>query len=395
MKRVLSISTLYPNAAQPRFGTFVARSLEGLAARGDWQVTMINPIGVPPVAFGRYRALARAAVDANENGIEIHRPRFTLIPRLGARINPWLIARSVLPLARKLHAAHPFDLVDAQFFYPDGPVAAWIADQLGLPCSIKARGSDISFWGRREFALEQMLDAARRATGLLAVSQALAADMVGLGMDPGKIAIHYTGLDRERFRPLSHPGLRTRLNETFGIALPETQPVLCSVGALIERKGQDLVIGALPHLPGAHLMLVGKGADEGHLHNLAAGLGVGGRVHFLGSLDHDMLPLVLSASDAMVLPTRNEGLANAWVEALACGTPVVTCDVGGVRELVTGPDAGELVERTIPSIVSGISAVLARKTPRETVAGAVARFDWKTNAADLAAYYDRLTDRVS
>ena len=53
MKRVLSLTTLYPNAAAPRFGTFVARSLEALAARGDWQVTVINPIGVPPVAFGR------------------------------------------------------------------------------------------------------------------------------------------------------------------------------------------------------------------------------------------------------------------------------------------------------------------------------------------------------
>lgn len=394
MKRVLSISTLYPNAAQPRFGTFVARSLEALAARGDWQVTMINPVGVPPVAFGRYRALARAAVDGVEHGIEVHRPRFTLIPRLGARINPAVIARAILPLARQLHAERPFDLVDAQFFYPDGPVAAWVAEKLGLPCSIKARGSDITYWGSRDFALEQMVDAASRADGLLAVSQALASDMAALGMDRSKITVHYTGLDRERFRPLAHPGLRTRLNETFAIALPETQPVLCSVGALIERKGQDLVIGALGHLPGAHLVLVGKGADEGHLRNLAADLGLAARVHFVGSLDHDTLPLVLSASDAMVLPTRNEGLANAWVEALACGTPVVTCDVGGVRELVTGPAAGELVDRTIPSIVEGIAAVLARKTARDRVASAVARFDWKTNAADLAAYYERITNRV-
>ena len=245
MRRVLSISTLYPNAAQPRFGTFVARSLEALAARGDWHVTVINPLGVPPVAFGRYRALARAAIDGVENGVEVHRPRFTLIPRLGARINPAVIARAILPLARRLHAEQPFDLVDAQFFYPDGPVAAWIAEKLDLPCSIKARGSDITYWGTRDFAQDQMLDAATRASGLLAVSHALAADMAALGMDRGKITIHYTGLDRERFRPLAHPGLRTRLNETFGLTLPETQPVLSSVGALIERKGQDLAIGAM------------------------------------------------------------------------------------------------------------------------------------------------------
>ena len=391
MRRVLSISTLYPNAVAPRFGTFVARSLEALAACGDWQVTVINPIGIPPVAFGRYRALARAANGGNEGGVEIHRPRFTLIPRLGARINPSVIARSILPLARRLHAERPFDLVDAQFFYPDGPAAAWIARELGLPLSIKARGSDITYWGSRDFAAEQMVDAASRAAGLLAVSQALARDMASLGMDPGKITVHYTGLDRERFRPLAHPGLRTRLNQTFGIDLPETQPVLACVGGLIERKGQDLAIGALAQLPGAHLMLVGKGEDEPHLRDLAGDLGLAGRVHFLGSLDHDTLPLALSAADVMVLPTRNEGLANAWVEALACGTPLVTTDVGGARELVTGPDAGALVERTIPAVVRGIRDVLARDLPRDQVARTVARFDWTANAEDLAAHYRRLT----
>lgn len=395
MKRVLSISTLYPNSASPRFGTFVARSMEALAAQGDWQVTMINPIGVPPIAFGRYRALRRAAMGGFEQGIEVHRPTFTLIPRLGARINPGVIARTILPLVTRLHRDQPFDLVDAQFFYPDGPVAARIAEKLGLPFTVKARGSDITYWGGRGFAAEQMVDAARRATGLLAVSQALAEDMAALGMDRNKITIHYTGLDRERFRPLGHAGLRTRLNDTLGLSLPETRPVLATVGALLELKGQHLVIGALPTLPGMHLMLVGKGENERQLRDLAAKLGLTDRVHFLGSIDHDMLPLVLSAADAMVLPTRNEGLANAWVESLACGTPVVTCGVGGAGELVTEPAAGELVERSIPAIVAGIRAVLAREAPREDVAATVDRFDWRIHSAELAAYYDRLVAQVS
>ncbi len=68
---------------------------------------------------------------------------------------------------------------------------------------------------------------------------------------------------------------------------------------------------------------------EARLRALAVSGGVADRVHFAGSLDHDVMPLILSAADVMVLPTLSEGLANAWVEALACGTPVVTCDVGG------------------------------------------------------------------
>ncbi len=135
MPRVLSIATLYPNAHVPRFGTFVARQLEALAARDGWQVTVINPIGVPPVPMRRYKPLAASAVSGVEAGVDVRRPRFTLIPAVGGPFNPTMIVRAALPLARQLHAREPFDLVDAQFFYPDGPAAARIAADLGLPLS--------------------------------------------------------------------------------------------------------------------------------------------------------------------------------------------------------------------------------------------------------------------
>ncbi len=107
MPRVLSIATLYPNAHVPRFGTFVARQLEALAARDGWQVTVINPIGVPPVPMRRYKALAVAAVSGVEAGVDVRRPRFTLIPAVGGPFNPTMIVRAALPLARKLHAREP------------------------------------------------------------------------------------------------------------------------------------------------------------------------------------------------------------------------------------------------------------------------------------------------
>ena len=93
-RRVLSLATLYPNAANPRFGTFVARSLEALAARGDWNVTVIKPIALPPIALGRYRALKQAAVSATERGVNVHRIPFRTILRFGARFNPALVAEA-------------------------------------------------------------------------------------------------------------------------------------------------------------------------------------------------------------------------------------------------------------------------------------------------------------
>ncbi len=399
MRHVLALSTLYPNASAPRFGSFVARSMESLARRHrdlaqgaeGWRVTVVNPIGVPPIAFGKYRAADELPLQEEWNGLTVHRPRFTLIPRFGGRLNAAAIARAVAPLVSAIHRETPIDLIDAQFFFPDGPAAAQLARELGLPLTIKARGSDISHWGTLGFARAQMLEAARKADALLAVSEALAEAMAGIGMERSAITVHYTGLDRDLFRPLAHMQLRSQLGGVLGFDMPERVPVFSCVGALIERKGQAIALRALAELrsdhPEARLIFVGTGEDEQRLRALAQELGLTRRVHFTGTIDHNMLPLILSASHAMVLPTRGEGLANAWVEALACGTPVVTCDVGGVRELIRDETAGRIVARDPLAIAQAMRAVLADQPDPLVVAQSVIEFDWRLHADRLAAHY--------
>jgi glycosyltransferase involved in cell wall biosynthesis len=117
---------------------------------------------------------------------------------------------------------------------------------------------------------------------------------------------------------------------------------------------------------------------------------VADRVHFLGSLDHAALPMVLCAADAMVLPSASEGLANAWVEALACGTPLVVTDAGGAKELLRSEAAGRIVVRDARAIAAGVLDVLAADYAPEEVAATVSQFSWEANAAALADYYARL-----
>src|SRR3546814_4032874 len=86
-----------------------------------------------------------------------------------------------MPLAR---AAAP-DVIDAEFFYPDGPAAMRVAAALGVPYSIKARGADISHFGHDPASRSQNLSAAAKAAGLLAVSAALRRDMAAIGIEAG------------------------------------------------------------------------------------------------------------------------------------------------------------------------------------------------------------------
>mgnify|MGYP001081883795 FL=1 len=380
--RILSIATLFPDAARPNFGLFVEKSLLALAAQPGVILTIVAPVGLPPFPLSlhpRYRALRRLPQRETWRGLTVHRPRFTLIPKFGAARNPAAIARAVLPIARQ----GDFDVVDAQFFYPDGPAAMRIADAFGLPFSIKARGADISHFGHDPATRPQLLAAAERAAGLLAVSEAMRGDMAAIGIDAGKTMVHYTGIDTMRF----HPGDRTAARAALGMG---DAPAIATVGALIPRKGQALVIEALPTLPGVHYWLAGAGEEEARYRALAQRIGVADRVHLMGPVANADLPQLYRAVDAVVMPSVSEGLANAWVEALACGTPIVISDAGGAAELVTSPAAGRIVERTPAAIADAVRALLAAPAAPDAVAASLAgRFDWDRNGRELAEHLRR------
>jgi teichuronic acid biosynthesis glycosyltransferase TuaC len=386
MMRVLSLSTLFPSPVRPAFGKFVANQMRAVAERGGVELVMVNPIGVPPWPLALrepYRSYAGCPAESELDGVRIYHPRFTLIPVVGADSNPARIAAAVLPLVRRLHAEQPFALVDAQFFCPDGPAAALIAHELGLPLTIKARGSDIHYWRGRPKALAQILSAAGKASALLTVSAALGRDMAALGMAEGKIHTHYTGLDHGRFRVMPRAEARVGLD----LSLPEGAPLVVCPGALIAIKGQSLAIGALAELPEVHLALAGSGPDEVALRAQVEALGLSERVHFMGQVSHDVLPLLMSAAAAVVLPSEREGLANVWVEALACGAPLVIPDIGGAREVVRDASAGRIVERDSRAIAGALRELIGSPEDQSVVAANAAGFSWQANAEKLVGIW--------
>ncbi|WP_295525540.1 glycosyltransferase [Novosphingobium sp. Chol11] len=388
-RRLLSLATLYPAPGRPGFGRFVARQMQALSARGDWDVTVVNPVGLPPLRIGRYAPLAAIPRIEHEGGVTVHHPRFMLIPALSGRINPALIARAVMPLATRLHAEAPFDLIDAQFFYPDGPAAMRIASALSVPLAIKARGSDIHVWQGQPGALPQMRAAAQAAAAVLSVSAALGRDMTALGLGGDKLNVHYTGLDRDRFFPSPRGSAREAARVLPGLENLGEGPRVLSVGALVPVKGHEIAISAMALLPPeVNLAIVGTGPLEESLRASAAQAGLASRVRFLGNVEHDILPQLLSAASAMVLISQSEGLANAWIEALACGAPIVIPDVGGAREVVTSPAAGRIVARDPAEIAAALADLIANPAPQDEVAACAARFSWAANATALAKIYE-------
>lgn len=388
MLRVLTLSTLYPDRTRPGFGGFVERQTRALAGRDDVEVRVVAPFALPPTRWAQrhaaYSALAGLAGRETWNGLEVYRPRFPTLPMIGGRINPWSLTRSVTPLLAEIREDFPFDVIDAEFFYPDGPAAVALGRRFGVPVSIKARGSDIHLWGGIAACRRKIVAAGRAADGMLAVSAALRDDMIAMGLPGERIRVHHTGVDQSVFRPQDRAAART--------ALGVSGPLVVSVGNLIPLKGHALLIDAMAQLPGVSLLIAGRGPEQEALSARITQRGLSDRVRLLGALPHDRLPTLFAAADVMAAPSSSEGLANVWVEALACGTPIVITDVGGAREVVDRPAAGRLVERAPAAIAEGIRAVLADPHPQAEVAEAAARFTWERNSQALFEHLSGLVD---
>lgn len=384
MLRVLTLSTLFPDASRPNFGIFVERQTLSLAARGDVAVRVVAPLGIPPwplSALARYRPLAGLPRREDWKGLAVERPRFVNLPGLGGRLHAAMLARAVAPLLERMRGDFPFDLIAAEFFFPDGPAAVALGRRFGVPVAITARGSDIHRWGKSAVA-GQIVAAGRDARGLIAVSDAMGADMAAMGMPAERIETVVTGVDLDRFAP----GDRAAAKAELGAA----GPLVVSLGALIPLKGHDILIDAAARLPGVSLWIAGEGPERARLAARIAELGLDGRVRLLGPVPHDRIPALAAAADVMALASASEGLANAWLEALASGTPIVIPDVGGARQVLRAADAGRIAPRTPEGFAAAIADLLQDPPDPARVRATVAHWTWAANSAKLRALYARL-----
>lgn len=388
MLRALILSSRYPDAVRPQMGSFVEQLVLALAARPDVAVEVVAPIRVQPFPFGlRFQNRRLAGLPAEEmwNGVRVHRPRYVLPPRLGW-LGPYSLARALLPRLKAIRADFAFDVLAAQFFWPEGPAAASIARRLGVPLSIKARGHDVepAPWkrGRRP-----IVEAGLAADGLLAVSAALRERMIALGLPAERIAVHHTGLDRTLFAP--------RDREAAKAALGLEGPLILWAGNLIARKRPLLALESLAHLPGATLVIAGSGPELPRIRVRAAALGLAARVRLEGWLPPARMAALYAAADVTLHTAASEGLANVWVESLACGTPLVVAEMAAATAFLSDRREGRVVRAEPAALAAAVRETLGAPPDRQVVAAAAALFSWKDSAAELDAHLRALVARAA
>jgi glycosyltransferase involved in cell wall biosynthesis len=252
----------------------------------------------------------------------------------------------------------PYSLVTAQ--------VSRLARRRGLPALFFA-------WQNLDKRLPPPFGAIRRrvlgsvAGGIAGTAEA-ASVLRRAGFEGPLLVSPQMGVETARFRPDADAHVERRRE----LGLRADTPLLGFVGRLVREKGVDLVVRALPTLPGCHLLLVGDGPEREPLRRLAAGLGVGDRVHDVGAVASLDVPRWTGALDVLVLPSRTtdtwkEQFGRAAVEAMACGVPVVASDSGALPEVLGA--AGQVVpEGSVAALGDAIAALLREPDERRRLA---------------------------
>jgi len=312
------------------------------------------------------------------------------IHRLHLRRVPWLKPESLIMYLRFffkslwLALTHRFEAIHAFRALPEGLVAWAVARLTFRPVVIYAHGEELTTWGKGG-KYKAMHFALRHTDTVIANSDYTRQELLDMGVREERIVLINPGVDVERFRPdLPCDDLKQH------IGLAPEESLILSVGRLSRRKGFDMVIRSLPVLArqgiAVRYVLIGIGEDHDYLINLSREVNVERQVHFLGHVSPEDLPRWYNACDVFVMPNREidgdtEGFGMVFLEAAACGKPVVAGQAGGTGAAVLDGQTGYRVDG---NEVMLIGATLERLLGDKTLAKRLGEAGYQRSRSDFS-----------
>ncbi|QTN31997.1 glycosyltransferase [Akkermansiaceae bacterium] len=339
MKRLLFVSNLFPDSANPIRGLDNSTLLHSLGS--GWEIRVLSPRpAMPP--WRREGALPRGEDLAFS-------PRYVgcpYVPKVGSWCNDRLMAMAMAPAFARLVKDFRPEAVLCSWLYPDGCAVARLAGRHRLPLVLVTQGTDTHGYLRIPARRRSIVSAISRSSAVICRSGNLAHRLQEAGVAEGSLKVIYNGVDTGTFRPRERDGARRELG------LDPQLPVLLFVGNYLPVKNPMFLIRAHAELnrrraargmPPARLVLIGDGPLRPTMQDAVAAAHSVTNVDLRGREVPREVARWMNAADLLCLSSHNEGFPNVILEAMASGLRVVSTDVGGIGELVTHRGRGLLV----------------------------------------------------
>jgi teichuronic acid biosynthesis glycosyltransferase TuaC len=383
--KILILTECYPRKSAPNQGIFIHRQALALREIGV-DIEVIQPVTwYPPLGlhklhpYWRFGKQERDGMYDEVDGIKIYHPAlFIRIPSRFFSRNKWelmgLVVGKFIKRKRNLRKAN---WIYAQFLCHEG-YAGIIASKIsGIKLAAIARGDDVHAWPDKNPRLvNNIQEVVSKANCILATSNKLANDTQSRLNGPLDRSIHvlYNGIDLQRFKPNENGTISEDLRQKLGLP-PGVRLMIC-VGTPVILKGWLELLDCVRDLGALFdnwmLLMVAPhrdNVDALDLEGEAGKRGIRHKVKHLGSVRPIDMPDILRLAELFVLPSYNEGLSNAVLEAMATGLSVVTTRVGGHSEVITNGHDGILVQpRDRQDLLQAVTALLKDDKLRREIA---------------------------
>ena len=345
-------------------------------------VTVINPIPWSPLHryIDKFKHLSRIPFKTTRGKLTIYHPRYFSIPGHFKGVEVFSYKQAVRNIIKQI--GFDFDLVDLHWTFPDLPTGDYLSNYYNVPYRVTLRGMEAFHQQDGDVRETVVAHYLSKVDAIISLSEEMADTADSIARTRHKTKVVRNGVDTEAFY---YKGLAESREK---LALPTDQKIVLGVGALIHRKGFDVVIKALKkiilqlNLDNTHFYILGSEGAEGdyrkELKQLVEQQGLMEHVHFVGAVPNDQLVDWYNAADVFCLSSRGEGSPNVLTEALASGCPAVATRVGSVPEIMESEDnLGYVVEvDDIEDTISKLSELLLTDHDRKQQADNFSKYSW-------------------
>lgn len=398
--KVLILSHMYPNNINPNYGTFIHNQVKRLASTGC-DTRVISPVPYAPKLLWfnhKWRNFGEIPQFDIIDEVPVYYPRYITPPGQWFHgISGYSIYKCIKNKVDSIFEEFTPNIIHTHTATPDGYAGLLLKRRYKIPFICSLRGSDINYYPFRDkLTMALTKTVLSKADQIVSVSHALRKTAEAIEKPLRPIRVLHNGCDFMNFSFKEDDRLKTRKD----IGVLNNEKVIIFVGALMKDKGVYELINAFRKIiskyPAVHLILLGSGPEDKIIKRVILENRSDKKIHLIGRRPHDEVVKWLKSSDLFVLPTYNEGLPNALLEAMACGLPVIASNVGGIPEVVTDGENGILIDaKNIDALYQAIDYML----PNDNISKSMGnkgkelienKFTWENNAKNMTDIYESL-----
>lgn len=396
--RVLILSHIYPNKMYPYYGCFIHNQTKYILKAGC-QVRVISPSPYAPKILWfrpKWESYGFSGAYDKIDKVPVYYPRYILPPgKWGHSLSCFTMYCGIYKFIHSLIKEFKPNILHAHTATADGYVGLILKRKYDLPLICSLRGSDINLYPYRD-KLTMLLTkkVISEADQIVSVSHAIKTAAEVIAKPKRSIKVVYNGCDFKLFSYSEEK--RTLIRNKLGIS--RNAKIIIFVGKITKNKGIFDLITAFKKLSSKytrlHLIIVGYGPEYDALEKLLSFNNFNKKVHLVGRQPQRIIHNYLSAADVFVLPSYDEGLPNALLEAMSCGLPVIATKVGGIPEAIEDRKSGILINsKDVESISKAIENILKdeESTKRMGINGkqiVEQKFSWVQNTEKMINIYE-------